>query len=198
MFLSEHHRLIPLVLALVMLTSGCIGGSGGQVDTSATPDRTISVDETPPSPGNVTRTGPSEFPNTFNSTRIRVLRIGNASMLPSGVIGHDYTIYNTRNTTREMTVTVWRNDSVVLWHTATYPADASLLILVDRTGNYTVRIDPKNSSEIVFAAPSTFDCNERSLEVASLPNGGWGVRQYSTDLLCRTVVITPTRDNSSR
>ena len=99
------------------------------------------------------------------------LSIGSDSTLPEEYAHHYYLIGNNASQSRSISITVWRNASVVLNRTIEFPANGVLMIDVLKPGDYTLVIDIEDHPRHVIDAPDEWDCNYRGVEAAVQPDG---------------------------
>lgn len=106
----------------------------------------------------------------MSTDRFLTLSIGNESTLPEAYAHHYYLVGNDASESRSMTITVWRNSSVVLDQTIEFSANGVLMIDVLKPGEYTLVIDPEGPPRHVIDAPDEWDCNYRGVEAAVQPD----------------------------
>ena len=97
-----------------------------------------------------------------------------------------YLIKNARSTARTIHLQLVRDGEIVLNRTIEFPADGLVQITVFRPGNYTLEIDPSNSSKRVIDVPLSFDCNIQTVNVGVHPDGTVSEFVDMTRMPCRT------------
>ena len=170
----QQAKLI-VVLGLILI-AGCLG-TGPVGDGDPTPST-----DAPPTESNWS----SEGEPRLSTDRFLNLSIGNESTLPEEYAHHYYLIGNNASETRSITITVWRNASVVLNQSIEFPAGGVLIIDVQKPGNYTLVIDPEAHPRHVIDAPDEWDCNYRGVEAAVQPDGQLYVGTVKSVVECRT------------
>lgn len=149
----------PVLLGLLVVTAGCAATS-----TSDTPGSPSS----PPTPSNWTSEAVPQLP----AETVSRLTIGNESELGGGIAGHIYRIGNNHSEPRTVGMTVWRDATVVVNRSVTLRPRTTLQIDAYRPGAYTIVLRPRNGTRHVVDAPDAWDCNDRYVMVALLPDGG--------------------------
>lgn len=159
--------LAIVVVAVVAVVAGCLGG--------------VSKTESPPTPSNITR---HELPDRSPQSRFSTLSVGTESDLPGKETRkHIYEIWNNQTDSTQISITIWRENEIVLNLSQKFPPNGVLGIQVFKPGGYTLAVE-MNGSRWIIDVPDRFDCNEHLLEVAILDKDKIAVLKTHTQLSC--------------
>ena len=141
---------------IIIVTAGCLG--------------LLTSGDSSPNP--VNESGTQGFPDwdPVDQTVFLNLSIGNESDLSGGLEHNTYNIWNSGSTERNIRITVWRGDEVVLDKLIRFPPEGVLSLRVYNPGVYSVGVNVteglKNRTK-----PQDLTCTWHEFRVVVLPDG---------------------------
>lgn len=161
------NRVVGVIcLGFILVSMGCVG-----MPASETPE----TGEGPPTPTNWTSDGIADVP----SETILTLSIGNESDLSGDLAAHTYHIGNNHSEPRNISITVWRDSSVVSTRSVAFQPNSSVRIKAYLPGSYIIVVEPENASRHVLDDPGEWNCNALDVMANIRPDGqisGWWVQ----------------------